>query len=147
MKYLLLLLYFLPLLTFSQNLKKANLIVIPTHGSVETIYKKTIVVLVQNGYKIEKSASDLRTILTSPKVLSEEEITINLDVFIVSNKEIQLRGNTFIPNVGVSKIENVGMKGSPAKISWEEMNKIAKLLGDDLIYKISFRPEPDKSLP
>ena len=149
MKYLYFLLYLLPSIAFSQNLKKANLIVIPTNGSVETIYKKTIVVLVQNGYKIENSAKDLRTILTAPKVLAEEEVTVNLDVFIVSNKEIQLRGNTFIPNVGVSKIENVGMKGSPAKLSWEEMNNIAKQLGKDLVYKISFRPDPvrESSLP
>ena len=141
MKSILLILIFLPFISISQNLKKANLIVVATNGSVETIYKKTVMVLIQNGYKIEYSAKDLRSILTSPKVLSEDEITINLDFFIVSNKEIQIRGNTFIPNVGVSKIENVGMKGSPAKISWEEMNKIAKILGKDITYKISFKPE------
>jgi hypothetical protein len=141
MKYVLLFLSLIPLVSISQGLKKANLIVIPINGSVESIYRKTIIVLVQNGYKIESSSNDLRAILTGPKVLAEEEITINLDIFIISNKEIQLRGNTFIPNVGVSKIENVGMKGSPARISWEEMNRIARLLGKELIYKISFKEQ------
>jgi hypothetical protein len=136
-RYFLLVIFLFPFISFAQP-KKANLIIVPTWGSIETIYKKTIVILIHNGFTIEKSSDDLRTIVTGPKVI-DEGTTINLQIFIKDSSELYLSGNTFIPNVGLFPIEHIGMKDSPARVSWEELHRMAKLLkvgGTELTYKM-----------
>ena len=123
----------LPLYAFCQAPFKTNLITIPVKDTTFLYYKVTTI-LKANGYRLEKSGINNKCITTEPKVINEG-ITMNISVLIDSSGDLNVKGHTFIPNVGISLIENLGMRGSPAQLCWKEMDKTARQMGKNVKYK------------
>lgn len=131
-----LLLLLLPLLTLAQGPRKSNLILITSDEPTASMaFKKAVAILLANGYVIGKSDASHQTLETCAKVISND-VTININLNITNGDEIHLTGNTFIPNVGMARIANLGMSGSPANVSWKELVRLAGILGTIKNYRI-----------
>lgn len=124
----------IPFLCLGQAPYKANVAIVPV-SDTNFFYYKISNLLKDNGYHIDKASKNPFSITTGPKVISGD-VTMNLRIMIKEDLEVLVTGNTFIPNVGTTPIENLGMRGSPAESCWKELDKMAKKLGKKVNYRI-----------
>lgn len=136
MKYLILAL--LPLSLFGQAPKKANTIV-----AQSVSLKDCVAALVAGGYQIEKIDTVFNLVLTKPKAIRKTNATIVLqvsgkddDLLITGTMDpnTEVNGGGFSFKGSASRVENIGMKGSDAKLAFEEMDRFAKSLDAELKY-------------
>lgn len=126
----------LPALLFAQN-KGDNAIVIPNDVSLQQIKA----VLFKNGYLIINSDSIF--INTSEKEVPKSAILLKIMIARIDSVTYikgQSRTTTTITVFGATAqndfatLEFKGMKGSPNKDAWNEMDRIAKLISPTVSY-------------
>jgi hypothetical protein len=105
---------------------KTNRIELETGLSFEDNFQVVGKIFVENDLEIDKLQKEFGYITTTPKANSKGAIVSKYKAIIKPEKVVlsgefnlaQFVGNDF------SQIQNKGMKGSPAKISFEEMVKL-----------------------
>ncbi|WP_254563178.1 hypothetical protein [Dyadobacter diqingensis] len=92
----------------------------------EKTYKALAAYLIEQGYIIERSDKDLLYINTEKRTLNNIW-EVRIFATIKENK-IRFTGKQFFPGFDrtESEIRNYGMKGSMAKMCFNELNRIAK---------------------
>ena len=141
MKNLIYILLFIHFALFGQEApKKATSIVLKdTTLSVDNHFKATLKTLLKEGYKFENANLATELIITEPKEIAfgfmkAEKATVKLTLeynitdssysVIISGLVITKMMTTTVEN----KITNKGMKGSSAKETWNEMQRIGTLI-------------------
>lgn len=139
MKTLAFILVLIPSFAFCQlsevPFKKANTIIIQTDDSPEDAYKKMARILTKNGYGIENSDNILLTLTTNEQGFRYGNTKLNVSI---EENKIRLTGtyNTpAFPN-DATTIDMRGMKKSPARLAFEQMNEVAKQYGAPVLYTI-----------
>ena len=134
----------LSFLSHSQAPKSANLIIVKTSDSTEMeTYKRVARVLSDEGYAIKNADKELMIINTEYKNLNTVNGSVKIIVSIQGN-EIKIRGKWLFSvnhiNGDDSEIEeevrNEGSKISIKKNSWNELERLANLLGSQITYLI-----------
>lgn len=126
--------------------KKANTIIIKA-PSKDSLLNKLAVLLAQNGYGIENKDVSTGIINTTERSPKRSDVVVKI-VGIVSDSTITLRGQfkmTMSFSIGgvssVPAYEDIrfgGMKGSPTRDAWNELNTIATKIGSsDILYTIN----------
>lgn len=108
--------------------KKDNTIIV--HKSLKA--SQIVNTLFDNGYVIEKS--DSAFISTQIRLVKGFHFQL---IVSIRDSSVILKGldqMTFMGTTDLLPVSNNGMKNSPNKILWNEMDRIAKLLGDSISY-------------
>lgn len=114
-------------LSFAQK-KGDNTIII--HEQINKA--KVIEVLFNNGYIVDKNDSSFVSTDFTSVGASHLKLAFNLKDTITAMKAwVRM---TFISQTELLPVSNAGAKGSAIRKAWDEMNKIAKLLGSELEY-------------
>lgn len=130
MRALLFAVLFIPSIVLGQDIpKKVNYIVVES-DSVDII--KVGKMLMDAGFTIEKSDKDLGYIHTEYKPIKLSEIKLSVSV---SGNRVYIQGK-MKTDLGESRIQNTGMKGSPMKIAFDEMSSFANLINGITTYEI-----------
>lgn len=109
--------------------------------SKEAAFTKAVSILAQEGFSMQVVEKDAGVISTQSKGAKRFQSKYN--VFISDTGLITLTGLMTIGDITLNgitdnswgKIENKGMKGSPIRLSWEELVNIAQQMGSDVIYE------------
>lgn len=127
--YKILLLLLVPTLSFSQ--KKGN-----TKIVIDTVsFDKISVVLFENGYTIDSKDEKLKLLSTKTKDIGSIGVRIRImqkDSVMILSGEVVDRALMIVVSSKepiYSVIQYGGMKGSTRRDSWNEIEKIAKMLG------------------
>jgi hypothetical protein len=116
--------------------KKANMIIIAGKNSQQEYLKQINTVLIENGYGILNSDTDMGTLTTTEKSYKRGSVRF---IFLVKDNKLTLRGqlSTAIDSFSQwSDIQYYGMKGSPTLEAWNEMAKIADAIPGEKEYLI-----------
>lgn len=116
-----------------QKPKNSNLITV--NNNRDDLFRFVLRTMITEGYTISLSDETIG-VITGEKPLAGG--TIKLSLFINESK-IMVRGTSSM-DIGQygntpAEISYHGMKGSPALRWWDEMNRLALLLGNDPIYE------------
>lgn len=139
-----LLTFALVLFSLSAGAKKENAILIYSDIAPEEMFVKAGKILLQNNYSFKNTDKDFLTLSTAIKDLKRCNVDFTVYVEKTENGSVlRLTGTMDIGSVQIygiednsrSAIDNRGMKGSPARIAWDEMYCIAELLGDKIELK------------
>ena len=105
---------------------KVNVIELTTGLSYEENFTLVGKKLVALGFLLEQVQKDFGYITADAKNLSKMDLTFKLKVIVEENR-IKISGNYNMPRLdnNYDVIFNKGMKGSPMKVSFEEMLNIA----------------------
>lgn len=117
--------------------KKDNLITISHDNGKTELFKLTKLALIETGYDLDKSDSDIFYIKTAAKEYSRGYM--RLTITIIDNA-LKLRGDLSIGTLhlyGVEsdtwgRIEFRGMKGSPFREAWEAMANFASIIAEQI---------------
>jgi len=118
--------------------KKSSTIIINNDKTALENYQLIGQTLLANDFQIEDSNKDFFTVKTQPqfhkKKLRGVQYFYN---FVGLDNQIKLTGKFNISNLDNDWSEAIykGMKGSPVKYSFEQMNELAKLFKGDILYK------------
>jgi hypothetical protein len=127
--------------------KMADLIEITSAMPEADLYRIAGQTLVQQGYTINKSDKDFYQIQTEPKDIKGSNANPRLQIGVGKGKITIMRwlGHHFNAysqlQSNQTRIANRGMKGSPIKLTFEEMDKYARSVSQavdgSITYKIS----------
>lgn len=109
--------------------------------SKEAAFTKAVSILAQEGFSMQVVEKDAGVISTQSKGAKRFQSKYN--VFISDTGLITLTGLMTIGDITLNgitdnswgKIENKGMKGSPIRLSWEELVNIAQQIGEQVTYE------------
>jgi hypothetical protein len=120
--------------------KGVDKIQVRTWGNQDWSFNKTVNSLTDQGYEIEKAEREFGIIKTAQREV--KGLNANYYLYIVVRDSVVNITGQFIVNVAIgfgagvsstpswSKIQNSGMKGSPARQSFEHMNEFAVAIND-----------------
>ena len=136
---------------FAQTIpKKSSIIIIKNDKTALENYQLIGQTLLANDFQIEDSNKDFFTIKTQPqfhkKKLRGVQYFYN---FVGLDKQIKLTGKFNISSLDNDWSEALfkGMKGSPFKYTFEQMDELAKLFDGEVLYKQPFTIINDHLLP
>jgi hypothetical protein len=110
--------------------ERANLIkVIGTKADLFNFVAQTLSL---EGYPIIQAEEAAGIISTGEKSFIPGDIKLSVTVM---DSTVYVRGSARLGSGSSSEISNQGMKGSPARKWWDEMNRVALLLGSDPSYE------------
>lgn len=129
----------LPIFAVAQP-KKANQIFVHNEKSASDNYTDAITYLIDNAIDIKSHDKDLGLIRTEPFSKSNIALTLycadsTIRVTGVFKTGMELNWGSVTTTDDPEPIVNRGMKGSPYKKAFEEMDKFAKELGTNITYK------------
>ncbi|MGN6438490.1 MAG: hypothetical protein ACTHMM_18245 [Agriterribacter sp.] len=118
----------LPVVVFAQ--RRDNAIMVQSVS-----FKEAALALLDNGFNIEKSDSSLGIIYCEPKAIGKLDAYGIVRVRSVDTGII-ITGDYQVPSVdkNYSRIDNRGMKGSPARRAWDMLDEFAKSFNKPLKY-------------
>lgn len=133
MKYLLLSLFLIPTLSYSQAKRDTKVIV--TVSDTSNLFNRVVMSLYERGYTLEQKDEKLNFIATGEKPMPKLGASMKLRVMIKDSimvvtglhaLDIKIMGleRTFDPN------EYRGMKGSVWMTAWDEMVSFARQFGE-----------------
>lgn len=140
MRTILVTIFLIPFAVFSQEskepFKKANAILIKTSLPAEEAFRMVGQTIIEAGYGIKNSDKDFFSINSEPKPFRYGQLELTMSVTGNDNAVIRITGKY---QMGViddlyTTVDFRGMKGSPAKEAWEEMQKVAKTVKGELSY-------------
>lgn len=105
---------------------KTNQIELLTELSFEENFTLVGKILVENDFELDQVQKEFGYITTIPKKHARADLTMKFKAVVKPGKVI-MSGEFLMPVLGesYSKIQNKGMKGSPLKVTFEELVKIA----------------------
>lgn len=105
--------------------KKANTIILTTSMPDEDLYKRVGAYLLNAGYAVDRSDATLRSITTARRKM--KGVNCALVVFAsVNGGKVRLSGDFATEGLGGTlPVENRGANKSPAKVSFDALNKVA----------------------
>lgn len=140
MKYFLIIFFLIPFAAFSQEskepFKKANAILIKTSLPAEEAFRMVGQTIIEAGYGIKNSDKDFFSINSEPKPFRYGQLELTMSVTGNDNAVVRITGKyqTGIINDLYTTVDFRGMKGSPAKEAWEEMQKVAEKIEGEKVY-------------
>lgn len=122
--------------------KKANKIIV-LKDSTSELLNKVALVLLDQGFEIDRKDSELRTITTKersmPKGAAQTKIQARINdtaIVFTSTLCVQLEynvlGTTIKPTF--DPVTYSGIKGSYMRVAWNELDEIAHKFGDKIVY-------------
>ena len=124
--------------------KKTWKIVVKNDLSADENFNLVGRTLIENDYLIENKDKDFYTIKTTPSATDGNKAIIHFLYFVIKDKSIVVTGKSLVDvsfaisgvrrDDAFDKISNIGMKGSPARITYFAMHSFALKLGSDIEY-------------
>lgn len=125
--------------------RRATGLVIHTSDDADTAYRRLAGLLVDRGYSLAETDNVLYSITTDWRATSRGQVRVRAMVREGEGVGVTIRGDVVL-NINVGKsllgqearedaptpISEVGMKGSPAREAWEELEAIAASYGGDV---------------
>jgi hypothetical protein len=124
--------------------KKANKIIVMTKDSTNNLINKIALTLFDHGFSIEQKDEQIKIITTKARpsrtygTMSMIRVKV-VDTAIIFTSMISLNSDRDIFGTKESvksfyDVDYRGSKKSPMREAWNELNEIAKLFGDKIVY-------------
>jgi hypothetical protein len=123
---------------FGQNfpIKRDNVILVKSDSSAAVLHKLILKALAKGEWVVERTDYEVLTVSTDWKNL-RRGTDARLHVFVETDgngSKAIVRGDLRTPELGESRIDFRGMKGSPALDAWEALDGFSKILGGLVSY-------------
>lgn len=138
MKYILAILFLIPALAFGQKNKERKIIVVVSDTA--NLFNRVVQAFYEREYTVDNKDQQGGFISTKEKAIKAGFSTdvklraLVKDSVITFTGEYRVNVNIMGQDPNFDPIYNWGMKGSAAKLSWQEMESIAKKFGNQITY-------------
>ena len=116
---------------------EAQVIEIQYDGTPQQAYKRAAQVLQSEGFTLQNTDSDLRSISTDRKEVDGimQSYAVRLNANVTEDAVVQLRGWYELEDLGEERISKYGSSGSSHRKAWRQMFQVAEGIGDTMSFQ------------